>query len=172
MKKVSSFAERKLSSNLWHRVAKHCVAPQCFPRHQKCVLKRDLRQSLQVTCLVLSPAVEKHQLRSSVEDETHKCRLVSTCALVTTCAKPEPPPSCPAAVIQRDTYRAANSSSGQGLPRLMSVSPHFESVLSRPSPGCHFKQLSLSLLEGGVIFSGQRLVWRHSQALMKMPRIP
>lgn len=100
-----------------------------------------------MSCLVLSPAEEKHQLLSSVEGETHKHRLVSTCAPVPARFEPEPPPSGPATVTQQGTYRAADSSSGQGLPRLMSVSPHFESVLSRPRPGCNFKQLSLSLLE-------------------------
>lgn len=94
------FGDSFLSTKLWQRGAKHWVVSQCFPRHQKCVLKRDLCQSLLVTCLVLSPAEEKHQLCSSAENETHKCRLVSTCALVTTCAKPEPPPSCPAAVTR------------------------------------------------------------------------
>lgn len=157
MQRASSFAEVKLPSKLWHKDAKCWAVPHGFPRHHK------QHRCPSGTCGRVSwcPAFSFHQQRRNIscdylwKGETHKHRLVSTCAPVTARSQQEPPPSCPAAVTQQDTYRAADSSSGQGLPRLTSVSPHFESVLSCPSPGWNFKRLSLSLLEGAVMFSGQ-----------------
>lgn len=152
MQRASSFVEVKLPPKLWHKDAK-CWA----------FLDIISNTGVQVGPVAVSwcPALSFHQQRRNIscdylrKGETHKHRLVSTCAPVTARSQQEPPPSCPAAVTQQDTYRAADSSSGQGLPRLTSVSPHFESVLSCPSPGWNFKRLSLSLLEGAVMFSGQ-----------------